>query len=53
MIRALVAELAYAQRLGRCPERVAGSNPAEGTSKEKSNFVGSPRSAWRPNRREF
>ncbi len=28
---ALVAELAYAQRLGRCPERVRGSNPLEGT----------------------
>lgn len=30
MFFALVAEMEYAQRLGRCPARVAGSNPAEG-----------------------
>lgn len=30
---ALVAELEYARRLGRRSERIAGSNPAEGTTK--------------------
>ena len=31
LLYASVAELEYAQRLGRCPARVAGSNPARGT----------------------
>jgi hypothetical protein len=30
-----VAELAYAQRLGRCPARVVGSSPTFGTKKRR------------------
>ena len=35
------------------PERVVGSNPAEGISEKKSTIGGSPRSARRPNYTEF
>ena len=33
---ALVAEPVYAQRLGRCPVRVRGSNPLEGTKHRRT-----------------
>ena len=33
-----VAELEYAQRLGRCPERVGGSNPPGGTNTKLNGF---------------
>ena len=35
-----VAELEYAQRLGRCPERVAGPNPARSTIKGRGSARG-------------
>ena len=41
-----MAELAYAQRLGRCPARVGGSNPPGGTNEEIASFEGSPRGVY-------
>ena len=38
--KAPVAELVYAQRLGRCPARVRGSSPLRGTEMETSHFWG-------------